>query len=300
MRFSVLKSIPPLLLTFMGLACQAQVPHPSSHEFGDYWYTGKAELCRYDIRQRQYGEMRKGEAVFIFVTEDFNTANQVKQEHETETESTTVLKRNTIHRFVTGIYDYSVMTSVFTPIDINKFPHSLKVTNSVQDWCGQTFTQFNADEDAYRIRVFSYFQAQGDRDTTIGKTWLEDEIWNRIRISPQSLPLGNCRIVPSAKELRLSPIALGAYRAIATLTLEVTDEPGKEFFIYKVTYPKLKRALEIRFSGSFPYRIIGWEERNTDGTLRSSGKLTHWIQEPYWKLNNNADVHFRDTLGIDH
>ena len=73
--------------------------------FGDYWYQGEAELNRYDLKQFRYGEMRGGDAVLIFVTEDFLTDKQVKYEYGPKPESAaTVLKMNATRKFITGIY----------------------------------------------------------------------------------------------------------------------------------------------------------------------------------------------------
>ena len=49
-----------------------------SQEFKDYWYSGEAELTRYELEQARYGEIHRGDAVLIFVTEDFRTDKQVK------------------------------------------------------------------------------------------------------------------------------------------------------------------------------------------------------------------------------
>lgn len=289
------------LLTVTVFGCNGQVPQPTSSEFSDYWYAGEAELCKYDLQQKRYGELRDGTTVMVFVTEDFNTEQQVKQEREAGEESTTVLKLNAMSNYVTGIYSYSVMTSTFTPVDTKNYPHSLKVTNSIQDWCGQTFLQLNARGGDYEYQMFSYFQARGDKHGDLEQTWLEDEIWNRIRINPQSLPLGNCRVIPGAAYFRLNHAEIQAHKAIATLTLEVTDQTSdKEFLIYTLTYPELERKLSIRFQSEFPYQIVGWEEKGTNGELISNGTLTHSVREPYWKLNAKKHINYRDSLGLDH
>ena len=49
-----------------------------SKEFKDYWYKGTAEITSYSLQQARYGEMRKGNAVMIFVTEPFLPGLQVK------------------------------------------------------------------------------------------------------------------------------------------------------------------------------------------------------------------------------
>ncbi|MBK9488612.1 MAG: hypothetical protein IPO07_07345 [Haliscomenobacter sp.] len=93
---------------------------------GPYWFEGKAEISHYTLSQNRYRDVHPGEAVLVFVTEPFLTDKQVKNEKGQLENSTTVLKLNAIQRFTTGIYDYSVMTSVFTPEDLKRYPHSSK------------------------------------------------------------------------------------------------------------------------------------------------------------------------------
>ena len=50
-------------------------------DFVQYWYGGKAELNSYDLKQSRYGQIRNGEAVMVFVTEDFSKSKQVKLDY---------------------------------------------------------------------------------------------------------------------------------------------------------------------------------------------------------------------------
>ena len=65
----------PIIMIFLGCSGvnsnQNPMIFPVSEKFGDYWYQGKAELNRFELSQVRYGEIRKGDAVLIFVTEDF-------------------------------------------------------------------------------------------------------------------------------------------------------------------------------------------------------------------------------------
>lgn len=133
-------------------------------EFADYWFNGVAEISSYELQQVRYGEIRQGSAVFVFVTEPFSAAKQVKLDYPENMgeDNIAVLKLNAIRKFNTGIYDYSMMTSVFTPIAIEQYPHTLKTTTSVQEWCGHTFTQFNLKGNKYEVKEFSYFESEGD------------------------------------------------------------------------------------------------------------------------------------------
>lgn len=276
---------------------QTQEPVSLSEEFKDYWYSGKAELSKYHIEQVRYGEKREGYSVLIFVSEDFNLDQQVKQEQESGGEHTKVLKLNRVRKFTTGIYDYSLMTSVFSPVDINNFPRSLKITTSVQDWCGQTFTQFNYRNRKYEYQHFSYFQAEGDQELTLDGAWTEDEIWTRIRLNHESLPLGKCKVIPAGSYLRLHHKEADAYPAKAQLNLEVNDR-GEEFFVYILNYESIERSLRIRFEKEFPHRILNWQELGEKSKVFVDAKLKETVSAPYWELNQTEHLHYRDSLGI--
>lgn len=95
-------------------------------EFTDYWYSGKAELSSYELKQSRYGEIRTGEVVLVFVTEPFSLKKQVKLDNPTKAgkDNVSVLKLNQVRKFKTGIYDYSIMTSTFTPVDLLEHPNT--------------------------------------------------------------------------------------------------------------------------------------------------------------------------------
>ncbi|MGB3364388.1 MAG: hypothetical protein WBB48_06385, partial [Thermodesulfobacteriota bacterium] len=116
-----------------------------SEEFKAYWYDGKAEITSYKLEQARYGELHEGYAVMVFVTEDFSKTKQVKLDNPQNAngDDVKVLKLNRIKKFDTGIYRYSMMDSVFTPVYIGEHPNTLKITSSSQEWCGNTFTQLN-------------------------------------------------------------------------------------------------------------------------------------------------------------
>ncbi|MFN0174783.1 MAG: septum formation inhibitor Maf [Saprospiraceae bacterium] len=258
--------------------------------FNEYWYAGKAELCTYDVTQERYGEIRQAEQVNVFVTEDFSRAKQVKLDDPalTPTDRVPVLKLNLIRRFHTGIYDYSIMQSVFTPV--NGLP-SLKTTTTVQDWCGQVFMQNNLEKDGYHLRGFSYFESEGEQDLRLPFALLEDEIWTRIRLNPSTLTTSNVRIIPSAIYTRLRHKPIGAQNA------EIKIEKGENESVLKIVYSDIPRSLSIRFTTAFPYKILAWEETH-EGKIASKGELKATIRSAYWETHDNANAPLRDSLKL--
>ncbi|MFB6257938.1 MAG: septum formation inhibitor Maf [Flavobacteriales bacterium] len=305
-----------LLLPVLFAQCQAEqedrkdpAPAPDPDQrFKDYWYAGKAELSRYKLQQRRYGEIRKGDALMVFVTEPFLVNSQVKKERATDEASTKVLKLNLTKDFVTGIYDYHMMTSIFDPVDRKGFDGPLKMTTSSQEWCGHSFMQLNDREKGYRVEGRSYFQDEGDVDTTIGDPLLEDEIWTRIRLAPENLPEGAMKLFPSGMSIRLMHQGLRTRTAeLAKFKPRKKDSiyPGGNLTGYKIHYQNPERIIRIFYEKEFPHRIAGWEERLVSKHVEPGKKLrvravrTHQIRIPYWEKNAKKHRDLRKKLGLN-
>lgn len=258
-----------------------------------YWYQGKGELNVYSLQQNRYQDIHPGQALLIFVTEDFLADQQVKNDNYRQSNSTPILKLNAISRFTTGLYDYSLMTSVFTPLKNSRFGNTLKVTHSAQDWCGQTFSQINLREGKFKYQLRSYFENEADQETTLPATLLEDEVLNRIRMNWEALPQGNLSVVPSMNFLRLRHQAFKAYPAtLALRDYTGVDFKGKDLKVYTIRYPDLNRRLEIVFSTTPPYLIEGWTDTYPsafDNQPRTTiAKRTSTVLETYWSQNANT------------
>jgi len=273
----------------------------ASQNFRDYWYNGQAEISRYQLDQVQYGAVNPGEAVLIFVTEDFRTDTQVKLESDAKDKATSVLKLNSIRRFVTGIYDYSLYSSVFTPIDTKQYERSHKVTMSAQDWCGQVYTQLNLNGGKYDVMKRSYFEKDATEDFKIAAAWLEDEIWTRLRMNPAALPMGETQVIPAAYAARLAGQKLEPQKALGTLADYKGDAfTGKALQQYSLNYPAAQRELRIVFEKAFPHAIAGWEETypSRGKTLTTRATKTEQVRSDYWSHNAPVDTTLRKELGV--
>ncbi|MCF7568116.1 septum formation inhibitor Maf [Sabulilitoribacter arenilitoris] len=259
--------------------------------FKDYWYAGKAEITSYKLEQARYGEIRNGKAVLIYVTEDFLPNKQVKADNQNPN-NISVLKLNATKKFNTGLYPYSVMQSTFYPVSNNQ--HAIKVTSSMQEWCGHVYAQLN-NRDKFEVSAFSYFESEGDQNFKLEKAILENELWTQLRINPKSLPTGNIKIIPSLEYSRLKHVKLKAYNAKATLSNDT----------FSIDYPGLNRTLAIKFNPNFPYDIESWEETFKSGfgknakTLTTKATKLKTIKSAYWGKNSNGDEVLRDTLQLN-
>jgi len=275
----------------------------TSPQFKKYWYAGEAEISRYDLKQVRYGEVHEGDAVMIFVTENFLADEQVKDEGwPSEGKSESILKLNLTKKFITGIYPYSVMTSVFTPVDKRKTP-SWKVTASTQEWCGQTYMQLNFRDNGFEGLHHSYFQKEGDSTFRLESALLEDEIWTLIRLGASDLPTGEIEIVPALTHLRMAHQTASIENATATLgEVEGLSESGSPLKAYEVAYAGSGRKIRIVFESNFPFSIERWSEthpgRRGDEPLVTEAVRTHTIKLDYWNRNGSEDIGLRDGLGL--
>lgn len=262
-----------------------------SQSFKDYWYSGTAEITSYQLEQARYGEIRLGTAALIFVTEDFLPKEQVKADR-TDPNNIPVLKLNATKTFNTGIYPYSIMTSTFYPV--HKDAHALKISQSMQEWCGHVYAQLN-NRDMYEIDSHSYFEGEADQHFSLDKVILENELWTQLRIDPSQLPIGNFEAIPDLSFIRLKHVDLKGYQAKGTLSKDS----------YLIEYPSLDRSLLIQFETDFPHKITAWEETFKSGfganakTLTSKATAIKTIKSAYWGKNSTSDDYLRKDLGLE-
>ena len=267
---------------------------PVSEDFKKYWYAGEAEITSYKLDQARYGEIREGHAVLVYVTEPFLKDKQVKADGDNP-DNIPVLKLNSTKKYLTGIYPYSIMSSTFYPVHDNQ--HAVKISFSSQEWCGQVYAQLN-NKEKFKITARSYFESEGDQDFELDKTILEDELWTKIRVNPEGLPLGEVSIIPSMEFIRLSHKELKAYTASITLS------QSGALKTYQIDYPELERTLKINFNPNFPYAIESWSESFKSGfgknakILTSNATKIKTLKTPYWRQNSNSFLPLRDTLGL--
>lgn len=296
-----LNLIMTVAIVFLTTACSTKqktvrvVKNKTDNSYSADYFSGKAEICSYELEKARYDSTHPGEAVLIFVTEPFLPKQQVKADDYSAQDYVQVLKMNRIDRFVTGIYDYSQFTSVFTPLYRydQKFP--LKITMSSQDWCGQSFMQLNNNK-GFDVLLRSYFESEGDENIHLEYAIAEDNIFNLIRIDEALLPTGSFEIIPSFAFKRSSHTKGNKFKAKATLKTK------SDAMIYSYEIPELNRSVEIVFDPKNENRITSWKETYPtvfDQEMRTSSYTLKKVQHvPYWEMNKAEDVIFRDILGL--
>ncbi len=283
------------------LAAEVALNSQMESPFSDFWDQGKAEITTYDLKQARYGELHEGTANTIFVTEPFSNSKHVKLDYPGNSGGDLVpsMKLNFTRKFYTGVYPYSTMLSVFTPQDLKKSPHSLKVVFGAQEWCGQTYTQLNLGSGGYNMEQYSYFESEGDKEVKLQKAVLEDELWNIIRINPNNLPEGKIKVIPGLTFSRLGHVEPDAVMAEAKLT-----KSGK-MTTYSLHYPQYDRTLTIDFKSDFPHEIQSWQEKGYSGfgsnrkILTTTATFKSRKMLDYWSKHGNNDAALRAELGLE-
>jgi hypothetical protein len=254
------------------------------------WYDQGAEITRYSVVQNRYGEDRRGEAVLIYVTEPLDENTGIKADNPDRPGAIPGLKLNRTRSFLTGVYPYSIMTSVFQPIDREAPGPALKVSHSMQEWCGQVFMQLNRSEAGVRLVQRSYFETSGDVDALLDDHPTEDGLWTRLRLGPELLPTGETMLIPGLTASRM------AHRPLKPEAVQLSLNYDGGIGTYTIAYTEIDRSLAITFEREFPWRVTGWTEK--DRNHGSTAKATDRKMLFYWDQNSDRDRRIRRGLGL--
>ncbi len=293
----------------LALACSpaagaADLPPSSAVDgFWDHWGDGNAELGGYSLTQNRYGELRRGTAVLVFVTETFTHGARVKSDGGHDDEYP-VFKLNEVRDYHTGIYDYNVMTSTFVPLDgRSMLGQPVKVSMGMQEWCGHVYEQLVPTEAGVDWTSHSYFDGEADRQVPLESP--ADGIY------ADSLPiivrgLTGTLLEPGAKVTVpvLPTLVHGRYahraptwttgtltRSTGTQSVEV---PAGSFDVYTVEADITGvPATTWYVEAASPHRLVKWTR--VDG---EQAELLGSARKPYWQLNGpGAESHLAE-LGL--
>ncbi len=277
-------------------------------EFWQHWGDGKAEIAAYDLQHPRYGELRKGLAISIFVTENFSISKGVKTErpHQGSADVVPVVKLNLVEDFSTGVYDYNLMTSVFSSLEPSASRAAgapVKISFSSQEWCGHVYQQFRFGESTISSDSHSYFEGEEDAKTsfTYPKNGIaEDTLWHWARgFSAPFMSPGEQHKAPllsSLKTLRLKHVEPTWQQA----QFSYSDKPSKlsvpagEFDV-ETRIVALANGSTIKFFVEVdkPKRIIKWE--TSEGI---SAELIGSKRLPYWSLKDIKSEELLKTIGV--
>jgi hypothetical protein len=267
--------------------------------FWKHWGDGKAELSGYKGKTPRYGQLRDAEAVMIFVTEPMNRDNWIKDDGATGTKRVNVLKLNYHLTFRTGMYPYSVLTSVFSPVDNwgkERFSPA-KVSLSAQEWCGHVWLGLWPGQRRLLFEMKSYFAGEGEKKEVVNApsgVLYEDGLLVQLRELEGSFHKGknwSGSLVPSLWWQRVRHVPLRPLGA--TITRSEHKEGGMALTRFVLRYKGSTFSRTIDVEKAWPRRIV--RLRSSEG---EDLKLQKTARLAYWGLHNVGDGTYRKQLGL--
>lgn len=282
---------------------------PFGQGFADHWRDGKAELAGYALTYPRYGELRRGTAVTVFVTEPFSDSLRVKADPGHDGPTFEVVKLNLVQDFQTGIYDYNMMTSVFVPTSPQHdrpAGATSKVSFSSQEWCGHVYAQALFHADRVEHVVHSYFDGEADHSGELdypADGMAEEALWHWARglAAPRVEPGGSAevRVMRSLAWTRLRHVPLrwsDATLHVGEATRSITV-PAGEFTVREHTARigagDHRRTWTFDVEADAPHRIVRWTR--SDGV---TAELLGVARMKYWQLNDRGHASLLERLGL--
>lgn len=265
----------------------------ATQDFWRTWGDGKAELSGYRATVMRYGAAREAEIVLIYVTEPLDRTTLIKDD-EAGARGIPVLKLNFSEKFQTGIYPYSLMTSVFAPVDgylTTRFA-PVKLTLSAQEWCGHVFHGVWTGESAYESQIISYFASEGERTESVETppgTLYEDALFIQLRELDGPFASGadwSGSLVPRLWNARRAHVPLRpiAARIARTHLANSIDR-------FTLGYGDVVRSFDVEQSGA--KRIVAWTANDGE-----HAEILRTARLPYWSLNGPGGETHREELGL--
>jgi hypothetical protein len=265
----------------------------ASAAFGRVWHDGRAEMSSYDAVVSRYDAPRTAELVLVTVTEPMDRRTWIKDDDVRGENRVEVLKENVSLKFETGIYPYSVLTSVFMPVDAwrgERFS-PVKISLSVQEWCGHVFHGVWPGEDRFLERRFSYFASEGERAESVSTgpdVVYEDALLVQLRELDGPFAGGrdwHGTLVPSLWGARRSHVEARPVPASITRS----SAPGVNRF--ELAAGSHRASFEVETAP--PHRVVSWTTSEGDrARIRKTARLA------YWELNHPGDERMREAIGL--
>jgi hypothetical protein len=271
----------------------------ASSAFWEHWGDGQAEMAGYRSTVMRYGEPREAETVLIFVTEPVNRRTWIKDDDAGGSDRVNVLKLNTSIQFLTGVYPYAIMSSVFSPVDDwggERFTPG-KIVFSGQEWCGIYTHLLWPGAGRFTSTRLSYFASEGEATEVIdapAPLLYEDALPIQLRELDGPFARGGNwegHVVPSAIHQRF------LHLPVRPVPARITRSDAGPVTRFVLAYEEglrgrpFTRTFEIE--KEMPRRLMAWSTSAGD-----HAELMHSTRMAYWELNGTADVERRRELGL--
>jgi len=248
------------------------------------WDDGQAEVAIYDAERIVYGKARQFDYVYVLVKETFNKEFTVKTDDYDRSDLYPVMKVNKFCRIPTDKYPYHYLTSLFYKRDNPSLVH--KLTNTSQEWCGNTAKSFVENGKNYEFQYMSYWDGQGNGTSRVEKgPWFEDQLSYTLRSLDFKEGLSfNVALYPlQVSSKAVVPIAEKASITIAEAQQDALGELDSAFqqAAWQVDVARTTGAnLTYWFGKDYPNYLLKME--SSDGRklhLKSLERDAYWAYE---------------------
>lgn len=271
---------------------EKSLPAPSEG-FLKYWKSGLAELTTYRGLEERYGAMRAHSTVMVFVYEEIDDKTRIKIESDRipPERAIPVLKLNRLLHFNTGIYDYNVMTSVFTGLEgpgVTRPFLPRKIALTVQEWCGMVFQEVLPRKDGIHLAWHSYFESEGEGKRVLpmpeGQAVYEDELPILLRELD-----GEWMMAGESKAISLFPAEWRTrkkHRPAAWTPATLEKKSGFEYKARNQAWPAMTFVLRQEddtttwiIEDKAPRKLLAWHvSTGAYGEFQTTTRKTYWIR----------------------
>lgn len=257
-------------------------PLRGSWAMDELWNDGKAEVATYQAVRMVYGKPRQFEYTYILVKEKFNRQYQVKTDDYDREDLYDMMKINKFCRIPTEAYPYHYLTSVF--VHANQ-PNALhKLTNTSQEWCGNTAKSISESKDSYLFEFFSYWDNQGNgKEKIVKPAWFEDQLSYTLRCLEFKEGLTfEVPLYPTQVSSKANIPKMENARITVTSSPSVPEVNIQGISANKIWQVDVSRGtgadLSFWFSGEYPNHLLKMQGSDGRSLLLSDIK-----REAYWE-----------------
>lgn len=245
--------------------------YPNAFSGLPVWDDGLSEMCYYDATDTVYGKKRNYFRVMLLNREWLHPTQRVKTARPPvaadASAATTrpdqagavgVFKLNIVEEIPTENYNYRRMITVF----LNRASlRPEKLAASSQEWCGTTFKQLQWLPDALKMRGFSYFEGEADRQWTLPTgpiLYPREALYVLVRAAAASHKDMKLNLLPPMRSNRVpEPTPSEAHLSIAAKT-ETVRVPFGQFQARRVTLTEAggRETAKFLVEAAAPYRLL--------------------------------------------
>ncbi len=270
----------------------SRVAYPSAFSSLPHWDDGLSEICYYDATDMLYGRSRHYFRVMLLNREWLDPTERVKSEpppvagdasaaasQPDKVEAIGVFKLNIVEEIPTENYNYRHMVTVF----LNRASlHPEKLAASSQEWCGTTFKQLQWLPDGLRIRGFSYFQGEADREWTLPAEpilYPREALYVLVRAAAAARTDIPLILLPPMRSNHMPPLVRSESRLSVSGQIETSRVPFGRFRARRVTLTETggRQTAQFLVEEAAPYRLLsGRFDSGLSMSLRFAERRAYW------------------------